>query len=187
MSYNHAGYMDALQPGSRKSYLDRAISKLRGIEFDTIVFSGMSGAIFAPLLADRLGKEIALVRKESDSNHSCMSVEGYADIRKYVFVDDLICSGDTFRRCQEKIQKFAPSAICVASYQYREGYYKEIKSEPVNEDFTDVSEPINSSIEEGARVEPTIGVEWYSEESLKLLRSSYRSYVLPASLESLRR
>lgn len=175
MSYNHAGYMDALQPGSRKSYLDRAINKLRGIEFDTIVFCGMSGAIFAPLLADRLGKEIVLVRKESDSNHSCMSVEGYSAIRKYIFVDDLICSGDTFRRCQEKIQKFAPSAVCIASYQYREGYYKEIKSESINEDFAGVSEPITSSIEPNATVEvpilrPSSGIAWYSAEALAALR-----------------
>ena len=65
-------------------------------EFDAIAISGYSMAIVGSILAHKLGKNIILVRKESDSSHSLYTVEGLYE-QRVVLVDDLICSGDTFK------------------------------------------------------------------------------------------
>ena len=65
-------------------------------EFDAIAISGYSMAIVGSILAHKLGKNIILVRKESDSSHSLYTVEGLHE-QRVVLVDDLICSGDTFK------------------------------------------------------------------------------------------
>jgi len=71
------------------------------LEFDTIVGTGLSGAIVVPSLARALRKHFAIVRKV-DGSHSSNKVEGTIGAR-WLFVDDFICTGDTKRRCQEVI------------------------------------------------------------------------------------
>ena len=75
------------------SVIERIV-KEKEIEFDTIVFRGMSGAILAPLVAAKLGKELLMVRKE-DNSHSSYIVEGNIATRKYIILDDLISTGET--------------------------------------------------------------------------------------------
>jgi hypothetical protein len=91
--------------------------------FDTIAFSGYSGAVLGPMLAMRLDKNMLLVRKDTDSTHSSYLIEGTLHSR-YIIADDLVCSGATAMRIQKSIfQKEAASAapedrsVCVGIIQ----------------------------------------------------------------------
>jgi adenine/guanine phosphoribosyltransferase-like PRPP-binding protein len=79
-------------------------------QFDSIAFSGMSGAIIAPLLANRLKKELILVRKKGDKDGDA---SGFTLAKSYVIVDDFIDTGDTTRRIRHQIKKWNPKAKCL--------------------------------------------------------------------------
>ena len=129
--YRHADHMKALQPGFYRKFLKQA-QKTVGkseLKFDTIVFSGMSGAIFAPVLALRLKKEIIMVRKESDkypTTHSEYRVEGYIKVQRYIIVDDFISSGASAKYMTDQIREhFNSDAKCVGIYSYDMGKFYE--------------------------------------------------------------
>jgi adenine/guanine phosphoribosyltransferase-like PRPP-binding protein len=82
-------------------------------EYDTLAFSGYSGALIAPILALALGKELVLVRKPTDVRASGYDVEGYEDVKKYIIVDDFVYTGETAERIYKSIKKFAPDAKCL--------------------------------------------------------------------------
>jgi hypothetical protein len=71
-------------------------------QFDTIVGSGLSGALVIPTLAQAFGVTWAVVRKPEDGSHSSWSIEGVIGER-WVFVDDLMDSGKTFRRVHNAV------------------------------------------------------------------------------------
>ena len=120
----HAAHMEVLVPEKRRKYLKQAKKAFRRskLEFDSIAFSGMSGAVFAPILAHILKKEIIMVRKGVDMperGHSSFGVEGYAAAKRYVIVDDLVSTGATAKYIHGHIrQDFAPDAKCVGVYCY---------------------------------------------------------------------
>lgn len=66
------------------------------LDFDTIVFRGMSGALMAPLVAAELKKELLMVRKE-DGSHASFKVEGNIATQRFIVLDDLIASGTTMQ------------------------------------------------------------------------------------------
>ena len=83
-------------------------------QFDTIAFCGMSGALIAPQIAAHLKKELIMVRKKGDKRHSYHSVEGYADVKKYIIVDDFIDEGKTAKHIQRMIfDNVNPDAKCL--------------------------------------------------------------------------
>jgi adenine/guanine phosphoribosyltransferase-like PRPP-binding protein len=98
------------------------LSKISG-KFDSIAFSGMSGAIMAPILATRLEKHLILVRKEQEHtySHSYNAIEGYRKCSKYIIVDDFICSGETVERIQKVIYTHYPAACCIGTLEYTKG------------------------------------------------------------------
>jgi hypothetical protein len=114
-SYNDAWFAC---PARRREYLDRAVILLSPIAhtFSTIAFRGTSGAMFGPMLADRLGKHITLVRK-NDGHHACEDVSGALNC-DYLIADDLISSGLTVRTIQEKIFHSGPEGKCAGIYIY---------------------------------------------------------------------
>lgn len=69
--------------------------KVRKMNFDTIVFRGMSGALIAPTIAHKLNKNLLLVRKKDEGRHSTYEIEGFTNIKKFIIIDDIICSGNT--------------------------------------------------------------------------------------------
>lgn len=93
-----------------------------GYVFDTIVGTGLSGALIVPTLARKLNKHFALVRKP-DNSHSEMILEGSIGER-WVFVDDLIISGATYRRVRTRINTVASSYyrrfVFVGAFIYNE-------------------------------------------------------------------
>lgn len=79
-----------------------AETALKGIDFDTMVGQGLSGALVIPILAQALNKHFAIIRKENDSEHTRAVFEGEIG-DKWIFVDDFIESGATLRRVKEGV------------------------------------------------------------------------------------
>ena len=99
-----------------------AINNLKGVEFDTIVVTGVSGLVFGIPLAQRMNKHIAIVRKDKDGTHSHKSIEATvtrAEFGRWLFVDDLIDTGKTEKRVKAKIKEHTDGiAIYIGSYLF---------------------------------------------------------------------
>jgi len=80
------------------------ILKPRKKEFDAIAISGYSMAMISPIVADKLKKNIVLVRKPSELRISSYEVEGLHN-QRCIIIDDLICTGNTFRRVLDGLKK----------------------------------------------------------------------------------
>lgn len=87
------------------SYLDRALFdidsivnnaklNLKDVDFDTFVGTGLSGALVVPVVAREMDKFFAIVRKDNDSSHAWVTVEGEIG-KRWVFLDDLVATGQT--------------------------------------------------------------------------------------------
>lgn len=107
----------AISRESCDTALELAAHRLKNVQFDTVVFTGVSGAIFAPVLAHKLGKEIVVVRKTMDT-HSDNTIEGYRHVSKYIIVDDFVSTGATVKYLIKRMHQFAPDAICAGVYTY---------------------------------------------------------------------
>ena len=85
------GYLDAALD-NLPGVIDRAQEVLSGVEFDTLVGTGFSGALVVPMLATQMGKPFVLVRKPNDGSHHNGSMIGHLG-KRWVFVDDFVSSG----------------------------------------------------------------------------------------------
>lgn len=113
-----------VQPSTRMEKLN-AMLDLWNRHFshvNTIAVRGTSGLLAAgALMALRPDLHLVVVRKEDDGSHSGIHVESDWQSEKsfdYVCVDDLICSGNTFRTVIEDIAKPYPLALCVGVLLY---------------------------------------------------------------------
>ncbi len=84
--------------------------------YDAIVCCGTSGLMVVPQIAELLKKNIVVVRKDL-KGYSKFYVEG-AYTKKYIIVDDLICSGDTIRHIIRSIKKETSTSKCIGVYSY---------------------------------------------------------------------
>jgi len=95
-------------------------------KFDTLVGTGLSGALVIPRLADMLGKKWAIVRK-SDNSHSNNSIEGEIG-RKWLFLDDTVDTGETRNRVISVVRRIARShdfsTEFVGTYLYYDKKYE---------------------------------------------------------------
>lgn len=91
-------------------------------DFDAIAVSGYSMALIAPIIADRLEKNLILVRKDSDMAHSVYMVEGVRG-QRCIIIDDLICSGKTFMRICNKVRNI--DCEVVGFVMYHDEYFNE--------------------------------------------------------------
>lgn len=91
--------------------IDEARYALRGIKYDTLVGTGMSGAIVVPILARALRKKLLIVRKPEDhaSSHASQPWLGQLG-QRWVFVDDFISSGATYGRTRDAVDAALESA-----------------------------------------------------------------------------
>jgi orotate phosphoribosyltransferase-like protein len=116
-NYIHASWLEhSIQQEKLRVILPRARRILRKYQFDSIAFRGVSGALTAPILAYMLRKNLLAVRKEPNEDgwsHSTGMVEGDANARRYIIVDDFVSSGKTIRKIFERLREFAPSARCL--------------------------------------------------------------------------
>jgi adenine/guanine phosphoribosyltransferase-like PRPP-binding protein len=88
-------------------------------KYDTIAFSGSSGAALAYVLSAQMKMPLIHIRKD-DGYHpiSDSKFEGNACVKKYVIVDDFIESGSTISYIRSTIKKVAPKAKCAAIMLY---------------------------------------------------------------------
>lgn len=76
---------------------------LEGVDYDTMVGTGLSGSLVIPTLARALGKYWCIVRKD-EQNHSNRRIEGQIG-HKWVFVDDIIDTGKTRERVKSAMEE----------------------------------------------------------------------------------
>ncbi len=115
-------------------YFSRAVDDVDGIvadakrlladapEFDTLVGTGLSGALIVPTLARALDVHWLLVRKPNDGTHGNTAAEGKLGAR-WLFVDDFIDSGATLERVTEVVGRLRPGAARVGKFLYQECLY----------------------------------------------------------------
>lgn len=104
-----------------KKTVHAARRMMEKVPFDSIAFTGSSGAAMAYILSAELRIPLMCVRKESDNSHYTKShgcFEGFLKAQRYAFVDDFISSGSTFRRVREVVESKMPNAICVGLIFY---------------------------------------------------------------------
>jgi adenine/guanine phosphoribosyltransferase-like PRPP-binding protein len=81
--------------------IERGVRALSHIDFDTIVGRGMSGSVVVPMLASALDKAYLIVRKQGAGAHTSQHVGSLG--HKWIFVDDFVSTGATFRETKEAI------------------------------------------------------------------------------------
>lgn len=92
--------------------------------FDSIAFSGYSGAAFAYPISYKLKIPLICVRKENESSHyarykTSNKVEGFYSAKKYLILDDFMATGLTIRRILKNIDAKIPEAKCIAIALWR--------------------------------------------------------------------
>lgn len=90
-------------------------------EFDSIAFTGTSGAAMSYILSAELGVHLICIRKETDNSHYVKGhglLEGNLSSKRYLFVDDFISSGSTFKRVRDLLVTMMPKATCVGGLMY---------------------------------------------------------------------
>lgn len=91
---------------------------LERVSYDTMVGTGLSGALVVPALARELGVHWLIVRKDGDGSHSHLNVEGDLG-QKWLFVDDFLASGATLSRVYSRVTERAGNrSTFVGCYLY---------------------------------------------------------------------
>jgi len=111
--YKHCGWLTI--PAQRHK-CDQALRlavdtlKSTNVEFDTIAFCGMSGAMFAPILAYLMDKDVLCVRKDEKCN-SFNVVEGHKSAERVLIVDDFRSTGRTIRRIMYRTRRLCGKSV----------------------------------------------------------------------------
>lgn len=142
MSFIHTDYLESIYyKDSYKMLVDKSAKILKAIDkihpFQSIAFSGMSGAAMAYPLSLKLNKDLTCVRKGKShfSSDLGLNVEGRIEA-KYIIVDDFICTGATIKRILKTLKKDqryhgASTPEVVAIYLYASNG-NEVGFNPVN-------------------------------------------------------
>jgi orotate phosphoribosyltransferase-like protein len=89
---NHAAYLS-----KNFDYKEQSeVIKQKQLKFDAILVTGVSGIIMGSIVARLLRKHLTIVRKSNDGSHSTYFVENFRANSSYIFLDDLIASGETY-------------------------------------------------------------------------------------------
>jgi hypothetical protein len=114
---------------SVKELVKKAVRKLKKLDFDSIAFRGVSGALIAPIVAYKLKKPVTCIRKPTEPSHGCGTVEGAVNFERYIIIDDFISTGDTVNTIRHTLVKFAgdravmpnppPIPKCIAIYLWK--------------------------------------------------------------------
>ena len=93
------------------------------LKFDTLAFTGSSGAALGYILGFTLGIPIVCIRKSREGCHfgdySSGYIEGHTGSKSYIIVDDFIASGKTVNNIASEMKKQCPKAQCVGIYLYK--------------------------------------------------------------------
>lgn len=90
-------FSKVLEGTSLKYTIDKSVEILSELNFDTVAFIGLSGALVAPIVAYRMNKELLMIRKHGgqDRSNSGKWIEGNHGAKRVVIIDDLTSSGRT--------------------------------------------------------------------------------------------
>jgi orotate phosphoribosyltransferase len=120
-SYSNSAFKDP------ETIVQDAKAEMRSIKYDTMIGTGLSGALVVPILARALGKKWAIIRKENDGSHTNALFEGEIGSR-WVFVDDFIASGATKRRVEQAVreisQMYGEPTTYVGAFEYEKGLFR---------------------------------------------------------------
>lgn len=127
------GYMDQAV-FELPSVIEAAQKALKGVDFDTMVGTGLSGSIVIPALALAMGKKFVLIRKQTDDSHHGRGRMVGELGERWLFVDDFVSSGATRSRVIRKISADPSPSVLVGQYLYSKYFADEIPAfEPVQE------------------------------------------------------
>jgi adenine/guanine phosphoribosyltransferase-like PRPP-binding protein len=122
-SYLEHVFTPHLFPKMVESSIKEAERLRKEIGYDTIAFSGVSGAAIAFILSHWLDIPLVCVRKKGENSHYHSGgkiLEGNVnDVRKYIIVDDFIASGATCNHIIDSIRDGNSLARCVGMLMYR--------------------------------------------------------------------
>ena len=112
---------------SVKELVKKAVKKLKKLDFDSIAFRGVSGALIAPIVAYKLKKPVTCIRKPTESSHGWTKLEGAIGVERYIIIDDFICTGETVNEIHGALLADAaiersipwPKPKCVAIYLWK--------------------------------------------------------------------
>ena len=124
------GYLSpVLTPGRLKIKVNRIIKTVKqqkNLKFDAIACRGLSGFLITPPVAILLKKKIIAIRKNKHNCHSDCVVEFTGTTKRYIIIDDRICTGKTLDITQRMIRKHVSDrAQCVGIYIY--DYFRSVK------------------------------------------------------------
>ena len=127
----HSPYLRELMR-DQTSVINAAIATLSAVaeDFDAIVVTGVSGLLLGPTLAHLMRKRIGIVRKYEDQpgkgNHAVCAVESNMEFDdRWLFVDDLIASGETVKRVVCQMERHMPTTRMAGRYLYNREEYIE--------------------------------------------------------------
>lgn len=92
-------------PQEFRNIAEWATKEVNALRPDALVATGQSGLLLAGALSVSTGTPVFAVRKPNEytvSNSDEVSgITSHGKSKRWLFVDDFICSGSTFRRCAE--------------------------------------------------------------------------------------
>lgn len=139
----HTGYFDQALD-DLAGVIERARVRLADVDFDTLVGTGLSGAVVVPALALALNKQFVIVRKPHDGSHHEGHLVGHLG-QRWIFVDDFVSSGRTRDRVVKEIGKWTYARM-VGQYlyaQWRSGEYGHLRlADEIYPDVYDDPEPV---------------------------------------------
>ena len=176
---------------SVKELVKNAVRKIENLDFDSIAFRGVSGALIAPIVAYKLKKPVTCIRKPTESSHGWTKLEGAIGVERYIIIDDFIYTGETVNEIHGALLADAaieriipwPRPKCVAIYLWKNDelkmdYFGDLKLESLAK--TEIKS-IGPELFPGTAVpEGVLGVP--SEESKAFFRfgsGTFPSTVLP--------
>lgn len=144
MHQTHSSYLNGYsRPAVVRRTVETMIKKIikEKIDFDTILYTGVSGALIAIPLGYEMGKPICCVRKSKDNSHSGCHLEGELG-QKCLIVDDFFSSGQTIRNI-EKVVKGLSNIVGIFAYMsaatpWWKNELKDITNNIYDLDYTEV-------------------------------------------------
>ena len=103
---SHSSYLNAVFEREQQDKVIRQIRQLikdKNIKFDGFIVTGVSGVTMGAVLSRLLRKELVVVRK-NNSTHASYKVENYKHNKRYIFLDDLIATGETYNRVIDEFE-----------------------------------------------------------------------------------
>ena len=119
---NHAEYLSKFfRSELRKVTVRKVIKVLKSIKepYDGLVGTGVSGITMGAIFSHLMKKDMVIVRKD-ENRHSYRDVENYNVGGRYVFIDDLMSSGDTYLRVRKALEKYNCKIIGYVLYNRNE-------------------------------------------------------------------